>query len=176
MSPRSALHPVLVAFGLVIGACAAAAQPPAQRSTAEMTATIERDHPAAYYVLARRLFAEGRKDDAVFWFYTGQIRFRARLATHPNLPRDGEPALFGSLSEVVGRPINEYAFGDIPRLAGIIDRALAWDAAHADPYAPQGKTRDDVRAGLARMKAQILATADEIRATRARNGLENRSR
>ena len=53
---------------------------------------------------------------------------------HHLLRPDADPALFASLSEVVGRPINEYAFGDIPALAATIDRVLAWHAANDDPF------------------------------------------
>ncbi len=170
---------ILTLLTLLLGAvwtATAEAKDFSDKSTKEMIAVIAKEHPASYYMLAKRLFQEGQRDEAVFWFYTGQIRYRARLKTHPNLPKDGEPALFGSLSEVVGRPLNEYAFGDIPKLATIIDRALAWDAANADPFSPKGEMRDSVRAGLEKMKADVLARADEIRATRIKNGLENRTR
>jgi hypothetical protein len=63
-----------------------------------------------------------------------------------------------------------YARPPAPR----IDRALAWDAAHVDPYAPKGAAREEVVNGLRAMKAQVLATADDIRKRRAANGLENR--
>jgi hypothetical protein len=165
---------LFLALGVALGAASAAAAQPKQ-TTAQIIAKIEREHPSAYYRLAMQLFQDGKKDEAVFWFYTGQIRFRARLVTHPELPRDGEPALFGSLSEVIGRPINQYAFGDIPKLAETIDRALAWDAAHKDPFSRAGAARDNVRAGLTAMKRETVATADEIRATRIKNGLENRA-
>jgi hypothetical protein len=167
---------ILLLLALMLGVSAASAQGDfSKKSTKDMIASVEREHPAAYYLLAKRLFQEDQKDEAVFWFYAGQIRYRSRLMSHPDLPKDGEPALFGSLSEVVGRPLNQYAFGDIPKLATIIDRALAWDAAHASPFAPKGKTHDDVRAGLEKMKADVFARADEIRATRVKNGLENRN-
>jgi hypothetical protein len=176
----TAARKILVLLAMLLGAMSTAGAQGkgdfAKKSTKDMLASVAAEHPASYYVLAKRLFEEGQKDEAVFWFYTGQIRYRARLMTHPNLPKDGEPALFGSLSEVVGRPLNQYAFGDIPKLASIIDRALAWDAQHADPFAPKGEVRDTVRAGLEKMKADVLANADEIRATRIKNGLENRSR
>jgi hypothetical protein len=175
MAARSLLLIFALALGVAAPAAAQSSSTPfSKRSTQDMLSDIAREHPAAYYVLARRLFEEGKKDEAVFWFYTGQIRFRSRLLSYPNLPKDGEPAVFSSLSEMVGRPLNEYAFGDIPKLATIIDRALAWDEAHVDPHAPKGRVRDGVRSGLAKMKTDIVARADEIRATRTQNGLENR--
>ena len=175
----TAARKILVLLAMLLGvastATGASAKDFAEKSSKEMIAVIAKEHPSSYYMLAMRLFQEGQKDEAVFWFYTGQIRYRARLKTHLNLKPDGEPALFGSLSEVVGRPLNQYAFGDIPKLATIIDRALAWDAKHADPFSPKGEVRDGVRAGLEKMKADVLARADEIRATRVKNGLENRT-
>jgi hypothetical protein len=173
---------VLALAGLVAGgsppvlAQAAASSDIARQTPDELRAGIENKHPAAYYALAKRLFESGARDEAVFWFYVGQIRFRSYLSSHPNLKRDGDPALFGALSEVIGRPINVYAFGDIPALAAIIDRALAWDAAHDDVHTPRGVARDKVREGLVAMKADILANEDRYRAQRAANGLENRRR
>src|SRR4030095_3345483 len=74
---------------------------------------IEQNHPAAFYILASKLFGDGKKDEAVFWFYAGQLRYRFYLKANPGLNPSGDPALFASLSETVGRPVNEYAFGDI---------------------------------------------------------------
>ncbi len=145
-------------------------------SIEQQLAAVAHQHPAAYYELAMRLFEAGRQDEAVFWFYAGQLRFRSRLASHPELPKSGEPAAFASLSQVIGTPLNRYAFGDIAGLAATIDRVLAWDAAHDDPFSRKGAARDGIREGLSKMREQILATADDIRATRTRNGLDNRTK
>lgn len=119
-----------------------------------------------------------RKDDAVFIFYLGQLRYRVHLAARRSeLKPDGDPALFASLSEVVGRPLNEYAFGDIPNVVRIIDAVLAYDEAHSDTFTPLDRFPEahrGTRAGLERLRAQITADADDIRAKRSKNGLENR--
>ncbi|HET9902960.1 MAG TPA: hypothetical protein VFQ27_04585 [Xanthobacteraceae bacterium] len=142
----------------------------------DLRAGIESKHPAMYYALAKRLFEAGARDEAVFWFYVGQIRFRSYLASHPNLKPDGDPALFTALSEMVGRPLNAYAFGNIPALAAIIERALTWDAAHEDPFTPRGVARERVRAGLFALKADLVANPEKYRAQRAADGLDNRAR
>lgn len=134
-------------------------------------------HPAEYYKRASSLFGAGRKDDAVFIFYLGQLRYRAHLSARRDLTPDGDPALFGSLSEVVGRPLNEYAFGDLPALVQIIDAVLAYDAANPDRFTSPAQFPNvyvGVRDGLAKMKTQVLKDADQIRETRRKNGLENR--
>src|SRR5690349_19842431 len=107
---------VLVLMGVAMSGCEKSQPTPAPGATAgeetpaQMKAGIEGKHPATYYMLAGRLFKDGDKDEAVFWFYLGQLRYRFHLAVATNLDPSGDPALFGSLSEVVGRPLNEYAF------------------------------------------------------------------
>jgi hypothetical protein len=44
------------------------------QSPAQLEAGIERKHPIAHLLLAKALFLEGRRDEAVFWFYLGQPR------------------------------------------------------------------------------------------------------
>ena len=134
-------------------------------------------HPAEYYKRAGELFKEGKKDDAVFIFYLGQLRFRTHLLAKPGADPTGDPAIFTALSEVIGKPINQYAFGDIPALAHTIDTVLAYDTANADTFTSPtefAKIHTGVRDGLTAMKAKMLAEADRIRANRQKNGLENR--
>jgi hypothetical protein len=150
----------------------------AQATVPADVASLAGQHPAEYYRRAAQLFGTGRKDDAVFIFYLGQLRYRAHLSARRDLKPDADPALFASLSEVVGRPINEYAFGDIPALAGTIEAVLAYDLANPDRFTPPANFTQayaGVRKGLAAMRAQLLADSDKIRATRRSNGLENRN-
>src|SRR6266513_48400 len=46
---------------------------------ATIEAALPNEHPSAYYGYAARLFREGKKDEAVFWFYVGQLRYRFHL-------------------------------------------------------------------------------------------------
>lgn len=167
----------LAALVAVLGAAAALAQtltgPPAE------VRSLAGQHPAEYYRRAAQLLGQGRKDDAVFVFYLGQLRYRVHLAARRGeLKPDGDPALFASLSEVVGRPVNEYAFGDIPALARTIEAVLAYDEASPDTFTRPSEfaaVHASVRSGLLAMRTQIVADADSIRAQRKRNGLENRN-
>ena len=138
---------------------------------------IEGNHPAAYYILASKLFEGGKKDEAVFWFYAGQLRYRFYLQANPGLNPSGDPALFASFSETLGRPLNEYAFGDIPRLAKTIDEVLSWDAAHVNGFTsktahPQAYA--EIRDGLVKLRDYMLKNQAEIKRQRISNGLENR--
>jgi hypothetical protein len=148
----------------------------AQDMTAR-AAGLNGQHPAAYYEAAAELFRDGRRDDATFLFYLGQLRYRTHLAARPNNPADGDRALFASLQESFGRPVNEWAFGDIPALIRTLDAVLAYDARTPDQFTPPaafpGPTRD-IRAGLSSMRDDVARRAAEIRRERASNGLPNR--
>jgi hypothetical protein len=170
--------PALAALLLAALCLAGPARAQAPASVPADAAALAGQHPAEYYRRAAQLFGTGKKDDAVFIFYLGQLRYRAHLAARRDLKPDADPALFASLSEVVGRPINEYAFGDIPALARTIDAVLAYDRANPDRFTPPAtfaQAYAGVRDGLAAMRAQMLADADKIRATRQSKGLENRN-
>ena len=144
---------------------------------AQLKSNIASNHPSAYYILASKLFAAGQRDEAVVWFYAGQLRYRFHLTAHPGLPADGDPALFASLSEMVGRPINEYAAGNVEGWSEAMQRALDWDERHENGftsksvYAQQWRQQ---RAGLIKLRNRVRGQADEIRNQRLKNGLKNR--
>ena len=143
----------------------------------ELLSRAESLPPAALYLLASKLFGEGRRPEAARWLYVAQIRARYQLATSPELPPDAEPALYAALGESVGRPINEWAFGDVPAVAASMKEALEWDAAHPNAVTPKGRdpaTLERIRGGLAQMRLEVLSDADEIRRQRRANGLGNR--
>lgn len=143
----------------------------------ELIGIVPDQHPSFYYILASRLYAANRKDEAVFWFYAGQLRYRMRLACHPDLAPDTEPALFGSLQETVGRPVNEYGFGDLRALPATLERVLAWDAATRNGFEPKAACAPAIaeqRQGLGQLIAQIRNNGDDIRRQRTANGLPNR--
>jgi len=151
----------------------------AQATAEREAAALAGQHPAGYYKKAMELFGAGRRDDAVFIFYLGQLRYRVHLqARMGELKPDADPALFGALSETVGRPINQYAFGDIPALAKTLDTVLAWDRANPDSFTPPARypaAYVTVRSGLSKMRGQLIEQAPAIRAERTKNGLENRN-
>lgn len=134
-------------------------------------------HPAAYYTEAIRVFGAGQRDDAVFIFYLGQLRFRTHLAARNQRGPNSDAPLFASLSESVGRPINEYAFGDIPALVRTIDAVLAYDRRVPDRFTQPSAFADahrQTREGMAGFRDNIAGRVDEIRRMRQANGLENR--
>ena len=144
---------------------------------AKIEAALPNEHPSAYYGYAARLFREGKKDEAVVWFYVGQLRYRFHLKANPNMDPSGDPALFSSLSATVGKTINEYAGGDVKDWVKAIDRALKWDADMPNGFTSKKKFAtiyEENRAGLTKMRDQVESQADSIREQRKKAGLENR--
>lgn len=176
--PLKALLSGLASVFLALNACAALTP---EEIKSLPPASIERslpdEHPSSYYLYAVRLFAEGKKDDAVFWFYTGQIRFRAHLKANPDLKPSGDPALFASLNATLGREINEYAGGDPKMWFAQIDRALAWDRKMENGFTSKKKFKkeyEEIRSGLLKMKEGLEKNVDQLREQRKKAGLENR--
>ncbi len=139
----------------------------------QLKSVVTRSHPSSYYVLASKLFDSGARDEAVFWFYAGQLRYRTHLACNPDLPADGDAALFSALSDVIGSEINQYAFRDIPALIATIDEVVAWDEDTSNPFAADldcSAARASVLAGLDDLRA-YLADSDETSPRRAAGSL-----
>ena len=178
--PRRGIGASLAATAmLMLGATALAspsgtAAPPPDESLAR----AETLHPAELYRVAAQLLGRpDRADEAVMWFYVGQLRYRFHLAATKPPAGANDRVLFSALSESVGRPVNTSAFGDVDAAVARIDAALAWDAAHDNPLTSKtafAKEWEEVRQGLTSLRDKMLASKDEIRETRRRNGLANR--
>jgi hypothetical protein len=147
-----------------------------EETPAQLKQGIEAQHPAAYYKLAAALFKDAStKQEALFWFYVGQLRYRYYLAAKPNLARDRDPALFASLSEVVGRPIHEFAGGKPEVWIAEINHALEWDAAHDNKFTPKDKSPENyrqIRAGLVTLREHVVSIKDKLPKMRRQNGVK----
>ena len=101
--------------GLIIALCLAAWPTRAEPWPGGAEA-LAKAHPSELVAKAPALMAAGRPEEATFWFYAGQLRWRARLAANPAQDPSGEPALFASLFETIGPEVNCWAFVAIPAL------------------------------------------------------------
>ncbi len=129
----------------------------------QVEARLPKSHGAVYYGYAARLFREGRKEEAVFWFYVGQLRFRFDVAAHPDADPSGGPALLASLNSSIGADINEWAAKDTDLWQRQINRALQWDATHPNSVTSKAaykKEYKQVRHGLERMREEIVSRSN----------------
>lgn len=145
-------------------------------SNAQIEDQAETLHPAALYILAARLLNEGKGQEAANWMYAGQLRYRFLIEAGED-PTGQDALQFNALSELVGRPVNEYIAGDVDEWLAAMDWALEWDAAHDN--AVTSKTEhaaelEKVRSGLEDLRAKVEADRQTIPQEREANGLENR--
>jgi len=166
MSYRTILPQLIAAALILLGPPLAFAEEPALPPGAE---TAGNALPSEIMLRAAPLMQAGNGDEATFWFYAGQLRWRSRLSGGPAQDPTGEPALF----ETLGPPVNNWAFGDIPKLQRTIEAVLLWDAHYPDSSLDP-VVHERMRAGLRDLRDQIGREADMIRAERASRGLENR--
>jgi hypothetical protein len=130
-------------------------------------------HPAAYIVYAGKLWAAGKKDESVFWFYVGQLRYRFYLKAIPQNP-SGNPAFFSSLMEAVGNPINVYAGSNPKKWVSQMDAVLAWDARTPNDFTSKPgheKQLIEARDGLVKLKEYVSSNQEWISAQREQNGI-----
>ena len=80
--------------------------------------------PPVLYVLSNVLFTAGRKDDAAFWFYAGQLRGRFDANRCADVSARQAIAV---LNDQFGTPINQYMFKDTARLQALIPKVVDWD-------------------------------------------------
>ena len=137
-----------------------AREPEAIQTIEELEVGIQNKAPSTYFALATELFRSGQKDDAAFWYYVGQIRYRFLvLAKAKTSEPSDEQAHFWLLSESVGQSIYEKAGQRSARLLRALDRALAWDLEQPNGYT----SKSAFGAEHERARQEMLALRERIK-------------
>jgi hypothetical protein len=106
----------------------------ARAAVAEVLAGADRADPLSLMLAAARHFELGAPDEAVLWFYAGQLR--ARYA--PELAGD-KSQLVTISSVTLGEAINMHAMRDVLKMLETIARAMEWDEKSYDAWARANK-------------------------------------
>ena len=145
------------------------------------------------YVAAIRHYDLGRKDEAVYWFYSAQYRARlfASILSDDNPKSIGGSAFeatsaYSAFQELAGEYINGHAFGNLDTLKATIKMVQA-EGGNTMPrfaviypkakFIPEGLWPDktkDIAAGLSKLLNFIETQPDKIKATRKQNGIEGK--
>jgi hypothetical protein len=90
--------------------------------------------PPVFYQLSAKLFQQGRRDEAMYWFYFGQLRARsdANKALDPSAA-----AGVDLMNETFGYPINSHAFMDIEKLKHTVEKVVSDDERLPREYDPR---------------------------------------
>ena len=134
-------------------------------------------HPVGFYILAKKLFGEGEKDDSIFWFYVGSIRYRYYLSSIGEDPFHPEVELFGKVQFEIGSVILDYAGGDPEAWASQIAEAVQWDKEHLNYF--HAKKNDpaaleEIHAAMQGLMDELVGQKDEILRQRIDNGADVR--
>ncbi|MCF8174217.1 MAG: hypothetical protein K9K30_03165 [Burkholderiaceae bacterium] len=120
--------------------------------------------PLELFSPAAVLFQQGKKDEAVFWFYAAQLRTRYQLA----FEKGDRGQLLTIMMMTIGVPINNYAFQDTANFLRILDRVLEWDRTTPNPFRDQPKSElanqqvEKIYSGLTDLKAKLIAEKADI--------------
>jgi hypothetical protein len=132
--------------------------------------------PLSLFAPATVMFLNGKKDEAVFWYFAAQLRTRYQLA----FEKEDRGQLLYVIAKTEGKLISSYALQDIAKFNKTIDQVLEWDKKTANPFRDQPKTADSdenikqLYAGFSDLKSNLAADKDkyETRARRMAPGLE----
>lgn len=98
---------------------------------AEIQKNPENYAPPVFYALSNVLFSKGKKDDAAFWFYAGQLRARADA----NICADESARqAVAALNHQYGSAINQHMFKNIAQLKKLIPKVIEWERNTAYNY------------------------------------------
>lgn len=122
--------------------------------------------PLELFAPAAVMFQQGKKDDAVFWFYAAQVRTRYQLA----FEKGDRGQLLTIMLMTVGTPINNYALQNVANFQRILAQVLEWDKASPNPF--RERPRSDLEekqlatlyAGLRDFQAKLSSERTDIEA------------
>ena len=144
------------------------------------------------YVMSVRLYDLGRKDDAVYWFYSAQLRSRLFQSVLPKEARgsmgsEGFERVHAqnSFYQLAGTYINGYAFGELEKFQKTIRRVKTENKAlpKLSTIYPKLKFIDQkswpeqnkkIMTGLDKLLEFTEKNADVIKTKRKENGIEGK--
>jgi hypothetical protein len=137
-----------------------AREPETAQTIEELKLGIQNKEPATYFALATELYRNGQKDDAAFWYFVGELRYRFLvLAKAKGSGLSEEQAHFWILSESVGQSIYQRANQRSTALVRAIDQALEWDFEQPNGYTSKTEFREEHQ----RSRQEMLALRERIK-------------
>ena len=134
-------------------------------------------HPVGFYILAKKLFQEGKKDESLLWFYVGSIRYRYFLSSVGDDPFHPENEFFGKVQFEIGGVILDYAGGDPEFWAHQIGEANKWDDENLNRFHSKNNNPEalsEVKSGVQELREKLIESKDDIISQRIKNDAEVR--
>jgi hypothetical protein len=141
-----------------------AREPESVRTIQLLEEGIQNKAPATYFALATELFRNNQKDEAAFWYFVGDVRYRASiLAKAQGTDASEEQYHFWFVSQSVGQAIFESANHHPSVLVKAIERALAWDQEQPNGYTSKVQFGSEYE----RARQELLALEQRIKEGKA---------
>jgi hypothetical protein len=144
------------------------------------------------YVTAIRLYDFGLKDDATYWFYSAQYRWRLLGSIVPpeaigglGTPEFETIQANNAFFQLAGPYISGYAFGNLPKLTEIIEKIIKENEQIPEfekiypnmkllPASQWPEKNKEIADGLRKLVDHIAKNGDQIKAQRKQNGIEGK--
>ena len=135
-------------------------------------------HPISIFKLSGELWKEGKKEEALMWYYIASLRFRIRLDSIEGTEEyEGEIYYFDKMEFETKPVFLEWAGGNPLQWAEQIEKALAWDKNNINLYSSKSDNVEIYNPNIESMRKLIEAlknTSDDILSKRKEQGLETR--
>ena len=160
--------------------------------SAELKKERDKLRPEVMYVTAIRLYDLGRKDEAVYWFYSAQYRARvfSAILDKEKVGSIGSEAFelkqaYIAFHQLTGEYINGYAFGDLTKIEETLEKVLEegkslpkfgamYPKVAFVPEEGWAEKNKEVSKGLSGLVEYIKENADSIKEQRKKNGIEGK--
>jgi hypothetical protein len=136
----------------------------------EVEKALAESHPSMYIAYSIRQFKSGKQDDAVLWYYIGQIRWKYFLLVNPD---PGAEAQLAQVTKDFGQVIGDWAGESTQDWANTIKRALIWDAANPNsmPAKDHPAELEQARNFVEEMRSYVVRNEAAIAADRQARGI-----
>jgi hypothetical protein len=136
----------------------------------EVEKSLTESHPSMYIAYSIRQFKSGKQDDAVLWYYIGQIRWKYFLLLNPDANDEAQLAL---ITKNYGQAVGDWAGESTQDWANTIKRALTWDSANPNsmPAKDHPAELEQARKLVEDMRTYVIRNEAAISADRQARGI-----
>lgn len=113
-------------------------------------------HPVGYFQVAAELMSKSKFNEAAFLYYLGNLRFRYYNSVNPDYEPSGDGALFSSLKNVMGDPINMYQRINIDNFISVLKRVTKYASENDYKYYSREKNIEKYNSITEKWNNQIV--------------------
>ena len=96
-------------------------------------------HPMEYFSSSGEYMKRQKFNEASFLFYIGYLRYKYYNSSNPKYQVSGDGALAGSLSAMLGEPINMYLRSNIENFISILNSTIQFNQSNNYNFYPKEK-------------------------------------